>query len=91
MNNDQPSPVASQNSAADPDAEEAENAPGAVMEPTSSWNGLPVAQPISSRRLVGEEAMGNEADRQADDADAEHQRVEQQDVNDAVAASAAPC
>jgi hypothetical protein len=36
------------------------------------------------RRLVGEEHMGNEAHRQADDADAEHQGVEQEDVDDAL-------
>jgi hypothetical protein len=35
------------------------------------------------RRLVGEEDMGNEAKRQAYDANAKDQRVEQQDVNDA--------
>jgi hypothetical protein len=40
--------------------------------------------------LIGEESMGNEPQRQTDDADAKGERVEQQDVDDP-AESAAPC
>ena len=35
------------------------------------------------RRLIGEEDLGNEAEEQAYDADAEDKRVAKQDVNDA--------
>jgi hypothetical protein len=35
------------------------------------------------RRLIGEKHMGDEAERQTNDADTQHQGIEQQDVNDA--------
>jgi len=35
------------------------------------------------RRLIGEEHMGNETERQTDDTDAKYERIKQQDVNDA--------
>jgi hypothetical protein len=70
--------------AADPDAEEPENTPGAVMQPDFELERAPRRPADRCRRLVGEEDLGNETHRQADHADAEHQGVEQQDMNDAL-------
>ena len=64
---------------ADPDAQEPENTPGTVMEShfELKWARRPANE---LRRLIGEEHMGDEAERQTDDADTQHQGIEQQDV-----------
>jgi hypothetical protein len=43
------------------------------------------------RCVVGKEDMGNEAERQANDAGAEDERVKKQDVNDAEGRPRLPC
>src|SRR5262245_65008934 len=71
---------------ADPDAEEAENTPGTVMEShfELKWARRPANE---LRRLIGKEDMGNETHRQADDADTQYKRVEQEDVDDTLRGS----
>ena len=61
--------------AADPDAEEPQHAPGAVMQPNLELERASRRPADRFRRLVREEHMGDEANRQADHADAKHQRV----------------
>ena len=71
--------------AADPNAEKTQNAPGAVVNADFELERASRRPADAARGLIGEEHMRDEAERQADNADVENQRIEQQQANDACA------
>src|SRR5262249_4756367 len=69
--------------AADPNAQEAEDAPGTVVDADLELERASRRPANSARRLVGEEDVRNEPHRQADNADIQHERIKQENAQHA--------